>query len=725
MVAPFSLDDVRLMDGPFLAAQEANRRYLHLLDADSLLYNFRVNAGLPSPGSPYGGWERPDCEVRGHFVGHYLTACALMVASTGDEALEAKADGMVAALAECQAALGNGYLSAFPESFWDRLESLTTIPWAPYYTIHKIMAGLLDMYRLCGNEQALDVVKGMAAYFKNRTDRFPVGHWDRILGVEFGGMSEVLHDLYAVTGDPAHLELAHRFDHDVFLGPLALDHDNLSGLHANTNIPKIAGAARRYEVTGDERYRHVVEFFWERVTGTRSYATGGSNMGELWPEPNALAGTLNMQTQECCTTYNMLKVTRYLTTWTADPRYGDFYERCLFNGILGTQDPETGMLLYFVPLCTGATKRFGTPFDDFWCCYGTGIESFAKLGDSIYFHDEDTIYVEQFVASRVRWAAKGLELEQETAFPEQQGSALIIRTETPVRITVAVRIPAWCQSPTAVLNGQPLESAPEPGTHLRVTREWRDGDRIELDLPMSLRGEALLGDDEMVAVMYGPLVLAGLTPEPACVLTAPANLPKFVEPAEDEPLAFVLHARDGDIRLVPLFRVIGETYGVYWLVTPEDSPRYQALLAEEKAAAARARREVDYVEPISGDGEEAHRRKGENTQAGVHQGRHWRHAVHPGWFSWELAVLPDRPMSLLCTYWGDDAPPRTFDILIDGVVVATQSLSHDRPRQFFDVEYAIPMELTRGKDRVTVRFEPHEGNIAGGVFRCATLRPEE
>jgi DUF1680 family protein len=433
-VHPFDLQDVRLDDGPCKVAQEANRRYLHDLDLDRLLYAFRTNAGLPAPGEPLGGWEAPDVEVRGHFPGHYLSACALMFRSTGDEELKAKADRMVAELATVQEALGGGYLSAFPESFLDRLEKRDRVTWAPLYVIHKIMAGPLDMYELAGNEQALEVLKGMAAYYKARADKLTDFEMERMLQTEFGGMSEVLHNLYGVTGDPDHLEVAHRYDQAAFLGPLALERDNLSFIHGNTQIPKICGAARHYELTGDERYRTITRFFWDRVVRTRTYATGGTTSGERWPEPHRLADTLAPNNQECCKTHNMLKVTRYLFRWTADPVYADYYERAFWNGIIGTQHPETGMLLYYVPLATGHTKKWGTPYDSFWCCYGTGIESFSKLGDSIYFHDASGIYVNLFVASTVSWQEKGLRLEQVTDFPDQEGTAFVFHLERPIKL---------------------------------------------------------------------------------------------------------------------------------------------------------------------------------------------------------------------------------------------------------------------------------------------------
>jgi len=725
----FDLSQVRLGEGPCREAQEANRRYLHALDAERLLYNFRCNAGLSAPGQPLGGWEAPDCEVRGHFVGHYLSACALMYASTGDEQLRAKAEGMVAELAKCQQALGGGYLSAFPESFWARLESMQQPPWAPYYTIHKIMAGLRDVHRYCGSAQALQVLRGMASYFEGRRQRLSGWQWDQVLGVEFGGMSEVLHDLYALTGERQHLELAHAFDRASFLGPLALEpvrppsagHDNLTGLHANTHIPVVCGAARHYELTGDERYRRAVSFFWERVVGTRCYATGGTSQAEHWGEPGRLADTLAADNQESCTTYNMLKLTRYLLRWTGEARYADYYERAYYNGILGTQQPVTGMLAYFLPLAAGSAKSYGTPEASFWCCYGTGIESFAKLGDSIYCHDGQGLYVNLFIASTLDWRERGVRLEQVTRFPEEQGTTLIFHTGQPVRLALRLRVPAWARGAQVRVNGEAGRARPRPGRYLCLEREWREGDRVELRLPMSLQAEPMPDDPELAAITYGPLVLAGLADGERHFLADSKHLDTWIKPVAGQPLTFRTVGQPADLTLVPLHRVVDERYGVYWVITREGSPRHRELLAAERARREREARVVDRVVPVTGEAE--HGLQGQDTGTGSFGGQHWRHATGGGWWSWELAVLPDQETALACTYWGSEAGPRTFDILVDGQAIATQTLGNDRPGKFFEVEYPLPRELTRGKARVTVRFQAHPGCVAGGVFECATLRP--
>ncbi|HOZ47746.1 MAG TPA: glycoside hydrolase family 127 protein [Candidatus Hydrogenedentes bacterium] len=722
---PFELGDVVLLDGPCKVAQEANREYLRALDADRLLHAFRVNAGLDAPGEPLGGWERPDCEVRGHFVGHFVSACAEMYATTGDLDLKAKADYMVAEMAKCQQALGGSYLSAYPEAFWDRLERMENPPWAPYYTIHKIMAGLYDAYRLCGNAQALDVLQGMAAYFKGRYDKLSIWEWDRLLGVEFGGMAEVLYDLYGVTGDPAHLDIAHAFDRAVFLGPLALDHDDLSRIHANTHIPEIIGAARRYELLGDTRYRNVVSFFWDCVVEKRIYATGGTSNGEHWPDPYKLAGTLSAQNQESCTSHNMLWLTRHLIQWTGEAKYADFAERLFFNSILGTQRASDGMLIYFLPLACGQAKTYGTPNDSFWCCYGTGIEGFAMIGDSIYFHDDQGVYVNMFVPSEVTWRERGVRLAQQTSFPADPKTRLVVHAEAPATFGVNVRIPAWAGPGFGVrVNGKRVAMPVEPVAYLRIEREWCKGDTVDVDLPMVLHVEPLPDDPDTVALLYGPLVLAGLTNHEVTLIGDVSAAASMLDPVEGQVLTFRTHGQPEDVTFVPLNGIVEESYGVYFLMVEEGSPRHQAYVAAIEAQRRFEARVVDRVIPGDATLEKAHGLDGEHTQDGPYMGKHWRHASDGGWFGWDLTVVPDASHTLSVMYWGDDVPPREFDVLVDGVVVGSESLNKDKPGELFRVEYPLTSELTQGKAKVTVRFQAHPGNTAGGVFECAILKPE-
>ena len=474
---PFDLHDVRLHAGPVLEALQVNRRYLMALDPDRLLHTFRITAGLPTTAAPLGGWEAPDNELRGHFTGHYLSACALLAAQTGDEAVKTRGNLMVAELAKCQAKLGNGYLNAFPEELFDRLRAGKPA-WAPFYTVHKIMAGLLDTYTLSGTQQAMDALQGMAGWTAAWVKPLNDDHMARVLEREYGGMNELLYNLGEISGEEKWRELAQRFDKERIFGPLATGRDELQGLHVNTTIPQVIGAARGYEVTGSKHLHDVADYFWHTVTERRTFCTGGTSSGESWnTPPREMAKELSGYTQECCVTYNMQKLTRHVFGWTADPRAADYYERAYYNGILGVQHPSDGEKLYYVSLQSGYWKLFGTPLQDFWCCTGSMAESFAKLGDSIYFHDDTGIYVNLFVPSAVTWKAKGLKLTQETRFPEEQTVRFTINTVKPQKAALRIRVPYWTTGGSASLNGKALEGFAAPASYFVLDRTWRDGDR--------------------------------------------------------------------------------------------------------------------------------------------------------------------------------------------------------------------------------------------------------
>jgi uncharacterized protein len=580
---PFPMRNVRLGTGVFSAAAEANRRYLKTLPPDRLLHTFRLTAGLPSSAQPLGDWEKPDCELRGHFAGgHYLSACALAFASSGDEELKRNGDVMVAELAKCQAQYNNGYLSAFPQELFDRLRDGVNV-WAPFYTIHKIMAGHLDMYMLAGNEQALATVENMAHWVRGWSDPLSEPQMQRVLLVEYGGMGEVLSNLYGVTGNREYLELARRFDKKWFFDPLAAHRDELKGLHVNTHVPQVIAAARLYELTGDKRYWNIASYFWDEVTSERSYCTGGTSNFELWrSDPGVLSTQLSPQTAEDCCAYNMMKLTRHLFSWSPQPQYMDYYERVLFNHRMGTIDPDTGTTVYYLPLGNGYSKIYAKPFDSFWCCNGTGAEEFAKLTDTICFHDEDSIFVNLYIASEVDWPEKGIRFSQQTSFPEEQGTTLLVSAAKPVNIDLKLRIPYWAKSGNVKVNGRMVPAFAEPGSYLVLRGPWKNGDRIELTLPMHLHAAPMPDKDSLQAAMYGPLVLAarlgeepqdkwyrhftsGEKQEPTPTLRFRGKVDDpatWLEPT-GEKLAFRPVAQNRTVAFVPVSRIIHERYSVY------------------------------------------------------------------------------------------------------------------------------------------------------------------
>ncbi len=591
-VRPFDLHQVRLLPGIFRDDVEVNRGYMMRLDPDRLLHSFRITAGMPSTAEPYYGWEAPDNELRGHFVGHYLSGCALLAAQLGDAAVKARGDLVVAELAKCQ--MPNGYLSAFPEELFDRFKARRGGVWAPFYTIHKILAGMLDSYTLSGNAQALDVAKEMARWTRNWVAPLDDTTMQAILRTEFGGMGESLNNLAAITHDMSYIDISRRFDHERILAPLAEGRDTLTGVHANTTIPKVIAAARRYEITGDQRSRDIATYFWHEVTEKRSFCTGGSSSGENYKgEVGKLSTELGSDTEESCVTYNMLKLTRNIFSWTADPKAADYHERALFNGMLGTQHPRDGEKIYYTPMASGYWRMFGTPDHGFWCCHGSGVESHAKFGDSIYFHDDDGIYVNLFIASEVNWPYMNLRLVQETSFPEQSSTRLTVHMTKPTPMALRIRVPYWAtKGATVHVNGQPVKTSAAPRSYAVITRTWKDGDKVEFSAPMSLHVAAMPDDPTLQAVMYGPLVLAGklgaeptraeatkprmtpdfdLSPVTKPVAVAPIkassdDVTSWVKPVPGTPLQFTTVGQATPVTLAPFNSMYDERYVVYWKV---------------------------------------------------------------------------------------------------------------------------------------------------------------
>jgi len=512
---PFALSQVRLAQGPFLDAHRANAAYLKRLSADRLLHTFRVNAGIASQAEPLGGWEAPDGELRGHFLGHYLSACALGYASAGDGELKHRGDMLVKGLAQCQARLNQGgYLSAYPASFYDRLQKGENV-WAPFYTMHKLLAGLYDMHVHAGSAQALTVMTALCGWVDGWTAQWDEDHMQRILQVEFGGMQEQLYNLAALTGDARWGRVGDRFTKKAVFNPLALSCDQLAGLHMNTHVPQVIGAARRYEITGDYRFHDVADFFWQTVVRNRSYATGGASNREHWlSTPSRLSDEFisGDQHQECCCSYNMMKLTRHVFGWQPDERHIAYYERNLFNHRLGTIRPD-GMNQYFLSLTPGAWRTWGEETTTFWCCNGSAAEEYNKLTDTIYFQDGRDLWVNLMLASRLDWADRGLVLSQQTRFPDEGRTQLTIEKAPAQSLAINLRIPAWTTGDARVLlNGKALDAAPVPGSYYRIARQWQAGDTLVLETPMTLRLESFADRPALAAVLYGPLVLAGEFP---------------------------------------------------------------------------------------------------------------------------------------------------------------------------------------------------------------------
>jgi DUF1680 family protein len=571
-VTPFDLASVRLLPGPFKTAQELDAQYLLTLEPDRLLHNFRVNAGLPPKAPVYGGWESQapwiDIRCHGHTLGHYLSACSMMFASTGETAFRKRAEYLVAELQACQQARGDGLICAFPDGAAPLENSLAgkAFPGVPWYTLHKIFAGLRDAYVHAAIEPARRVLSRLANWTVTSSRGLSDERFQRMLDREHGGMSEVLTDVYLLTGDTQYLQLAERFAHRALLTPLAAGRDELDGLHSNTQIPKVIGYSRLGELTGKRSYRDAATFFWQTVVERRSFATGGNGDGEHFFPPREFAAHLSSaKTMETCCAHNMLRLTRALFQLAPSVAYADYYERTLYNAILASQDPQTGMMTYFQATRPGYVKLYCTPTDSFWCCTGSGMENHAKYGDSIYFHDDASLYVNLFIASELRWADKNFRVTQTTRFPDEDSTQLVIHTGTPLKLNLRIRYPSWCRDATVTVNDRRHVISSKPGQYIDLDRTWRDGDVVHVRLPMQRQLQPLPNAPNLVAVMNGPIVLAGrlgtegLSPG-ADLIVNERESGKML----DRPIATPKLAESTRIELAPWYRIAHERYTLYW-----------------------------------------------------------------------------------------------------------------------------------------------------------------
>lgn len=607
----FSLNDVQLLDSPFRKAMELDGKYLLRLEADRLLAPYLKEAGLDPKGENYGGWETQG-EIGegldGHSLGHYLSALSMIYASTQREVYQDRIEYVVNELANAQKENGTGYVGGVPngEEILNEVRSgkIKAEPfalngsWVPWYNLHKLFAGLRDAYRHAENDKALHVLIKLSDWTVSWANELSEEQFQEVLKTEHGGMKEVMADLYDITGKQKYLRLSDRFTHYTIEDPLAKKEDQLEGLHANTQIPKIVGAARYYEVSGDEEMRELSTFFWETVVNERTYANGGNSDHEHFgPKGGIISERLTRWSSETCNTYNMLKLTRHLTQWEANPAYADYYERALYNHILASQDPQTGMFAYYMSMEPGYFKTFSKPFHSFWCCVGSGMENHTKYGRYIYMYSKEELYVNLFIPSELNWEGQDIRLRQETDFPESEQSSFTVETETPKDVAIQIRRPYWAKDGFDIrINGEKVEINQQPSSYIELNRTWKNGDKITVDLPMETRAEPLSGDEQKVAFMHGPILLAGIVGKEMPIQSQYAGSEQYehfdlpsvdvaaLEPETDNETDWVkprekklqfeltgVGEADG-ITLAPLYDVNHDYYTIYWDLNTKSSP---------------------------------------------------------------------------------------------------------------------------------------------------------
>jgi DUF1680 family protein len=623
-VEPFALRDVTLLDGPFKKAQEIDRKYILAHDPNRLLAPFLKEAGLTPRAPFYPDWESGG--LGGHTGGHYLTALAQMVAATGESEMSRRLNYMISELARCQEKNGNGYVGGVPNGreLWQqiaagdiRAENFSLNGrWVPLYNMHKLWAGLRDAYQIAGILQAKEMLIKLTDWWTGEVGGLSDEQIQSMLQSEHGGLNEVFADVYAITGDKKYLTLALRFCHHQILDPLSKKKDCLTGLHANTQIPKVIGFERISQLCDEPSYHQAARFFFEAVTTQRSVAFGGNSVREHFNPVDDFQKLLEeRQGPETCNTYNMLRLSELLFYARPDARYADYYERALFNHILSSQHPTRPGFVYFTPIRPCHYRVYSQPEQNFWCCVGSGMESHGKYGKFIYAHSDDELYVNLFMASQVTWQAKGLTLRQETTFPDESHTRLKISVEKPVKLILKIRYPAWVAPGKLAIkiNGRAFAITNKPGSYVPLQRAWQQEDEIDIDLPMQTRLELLEDDSDYAAIMHGPIVLAMPTSQdnmdglfagegrwvhipsgplvplnqaPMLVCDDPRSIPDKIKPVTGKSLTFsaasVIQPRAyANQELIPFFRVHESRYMMYWrLATPA---QHQSIVQEIKA----------------------------------------------------------------------------------------------------------------------------------------------
>lgn len=589
---------VKILSGLFRERMDLNRRYLLELNSSSLLQNFYLEAGVIPPGLQavydpensdlHWGWESPICQLRGHFLGHWMSAAAKLIAFEDDEELRVKLNKIVSELAVCQELNGGEWVGSIPEKYFDKLINNKYI-WSPQYVMHKTILGLIDTYTYTGNEQAIDILNHLSDWYIRWTEKAAAINPNAVYSGEEAGMLEVWAELYQITADEKYMTLAKRYADVGLFRNLRKGTDGLTNCHANASIPFTHGAAKLYEVTGDNKWLEIMKSFWRcAVTERGMYCTSGQNSGEFWVPPHKQAQFLGSNNQEFCTVYNMVRTAAYLYKFTGEMQYADYIERCLYNGFLAQQNPTTGMPTYFLPLSPGSRKKWGTKTRDFWCCHGTMIQAQTLYPELIYFEEENRLIVAQYIPSRyeteigsekvVIEQTAGMKYYNDQAFFDEKDDGQMsrwlikfsIKAEKNVKFTLSLRIPTWTKGKPEVLIDGKKADIPNSNGVIDITADWLDN-TVQIYFPSELRAESLPDAPELAAIVEGPIVLAGLTDSDCGIVGAEKLSEQFIPQYGHTYGTFPWRQNSWRTRnqpksiiFRPLYEVVDEEYTVYF-----------------------------------------------------------------------------------------------------------------------------------------------------------------
>lgn len=703
----FPVSDVRLTSGMFKHAEDLDICYLMGLNPDRLLAPYMKEAGLKPKAENYPNWENTGLD--GHIGGHYLSALSYMYASTGNEEIGKRLDYFLSELKRCQDASGNGYLCGVPDgkTIWNEIKEgkINANPfglndrWVPLYNIHKTYAGLRDAYLVAGKEEAKGMLVALTDWMMNIVSGLTDEQIQDMLRSEHGGLNEVFADVYAITGDEKYLELAKRFSHRFILDPLVEKKDMLTGNHANTQIPKVIGFKRIADLDGNQEWSSASEFFWNTVVENRSVSIGGNSVREHFHKSDDFSSMMTSeQGPETCNTYNMLRLTKLLYGTSGEVNYMDYYERALYNHILSSQNPVQGGFVYFTPMRSGHYRVYSQPQNCFWCCVGSGMENHARYGEMIYASRDNELIVNLFISSVLNWEETGMSFIQETSFPEKEQTRVIVKSEKPRKMKISFRCPEWLDKEKAEfkVNGEKVEAVFDYG-YYTINRKWKDGDAVEMSLPMTLRAVQLPDKSPYYSFMYGPVVLAADLGKERLdgqfaddsrgghVASGPQlplqNMPVIVGEEKDllanlkrvspDKLEFrlsgVYPSRYDGMILKPFYKTHECRYMIYWeLVSGDELKHRQAELAKQEAERVRLENiTADMVACGEQQPESDHFIEMENSEIGSEQGTPWRETK--GWFSYKMKSNGKPVNAIMINSFPDEA--RSAEIHVNGVKI--------------------------------------------------------
>lgn len=760
----FPLSAVRILEGPLKKAEQTDLKYIMAMDPDKLLAPYLLEAGLSPKAAGYGNWESSG--LGGHIGGHYISALSNMYAATGDAKVLQRLNYMIDEIERCQQQNADGYVGGVPggRALWKMISegkinadnfSLNG-KWVPWYNIHKLFAGLLDAWQISGSSKARDILIKLSDWSYQLTAGLSDAQMQQMLRCEHGGMNEVFAEVAGMTGDKKYLYLAERFSDKALLNPLLKQTDSLTGLHANTQIPKVIGFAAIAKAGSNKNWMDAAAFFWQTVVNNRSVSIGGNSVREHFhPAGNFSSMIETREGPETCNTYNMLKLSRRLFMDKPDIRYADYYERALYNHILSSQHPDGGFV-YFTPMRPAHYRVYSQVDQGFWCCVGSGIENHSKYGEFIYAHDENDLYINLFIPSTLSWKKKGIQLEQQTAFPYEQGTTIRLTAGEASKFSLYIRYPGWVKEGLLKIkvNNKDIQVNKNEFGYIKIDRVWQAGDQVKLILPMHFQSELLPDKSPWMSLLFGPVVLAAavgnndleslradssrmghiakgtLYPinEAPVMIMPDGSLNNSIRSVKGKPLHFtaskmIYPSKYSNLELKPFFELHDSRYMLYWRTADKAgfAKLKEELLQKEKEKLSLEAITIDQVAPGEQQPESDHVFKGQQTETGLHKDLHWRRSRD--WFSYQLRDKNNAAKTLRITYYGNERN-NGFDIYINDQLLKNVSLNGSLGDKFIDIDYSIPGYMLNTSGIVQVKFTSQQGAATARIFYVRLLSKE-